>query len=147
TGNNPGLLPSGLNRCGDLYRVLKNKKITGIYVTKYRRSQMTADSLSIYSHIPVIEYEADTSGNGLQEKITELGNRQKNILIIAHSNTIIPIIKKLGVANLQLKSISDEEYDNLFIIHAKKGKVKFIYKKFGDKSARNNDNRKMKPLQ
>ena len=147
TGNNPVLSGAGLIRSGDLYRVLKNKHIDKIYTTKYRRTQMTADSLRIYSAIDTVLYTADTSGNGLAEKIKEQQGRQKNILIIAHSNTIPFIIKKLGIKNFILKEIPETEFDNLYIITKRKNSAAIQYKKYGAASNKNNGANKMKPLE
>ncbi|MEP6712364.1 MAG: histidine phosphatase family protein [Ferruginibacter sp.] len=147
TGNNPVLIPAGLLRAGDLYRALKNRHIDKIYTTKYRRTKMTADSLSIYSGISVVEYIADTTGSGLQEKINEQKDKQKNILIIAHSNTIPVIIKMLGISNFRLKEIPDNEFDNLYIITKKNNSTTIQYKKYGTPSNKMKEGHKMNPLQ
>ncbi len=47
SGNDPQLTVAGRNRAGDLMRTLKNKHIRHIYVTQYRRTQMTGDSMRI----------------------------------------------------------------------------------------------------
>ena len=147
TGNNPVLSGAGLIRAGELYRVLKNRHLDKIYTTKYRRSQMTADSLRIYSGIDTVYYNADTTGNGVEEKINQQPGPQKNILVIDHSNTIAPIIKKLGITNFKLKEIPENEFDNLYIITKRKGSVRIQYKKYGTASNKNNEGNKMKPLQ
>lgn len=46
------------------------------------------------------------------------------VLIIGHSNTIPPIIRRLGIPGFDLKEIPDHEYDNLYIV--KPGKRKMI---------------------
>lgn len=147
TGNDPVLTMAGLKRAGDLYRKLKSKQLDKIYTTKYRRSEMTADSLRIYSDIDTVQYAADTTGIGLQQKMNGQKGRQKNILIIAHSNTIPAIIRALGVTNFGLKEIPENEFDNLYIITQTKKITTVQHKKYGASSTKVNKENKMKPLQ
>jgi broad specificity phosphatase PhoE len=147
TGNNPVLSNLGMHRSGNLYRYLKTKKITAIYVTKYRRTKMTADSLSIYENVPIIEYKTDTTGNGLSEKMDMNKNYSINVLIVGHSNTILPIIQKLGVNKMTLNEIPDDEYDNIFIVTRQHGKVTLKIVKYGTLSHKNLKQSTMAPLQ
>ena len=147
TGNDPVLTRAGLTRAGDLYRKLKSKHIDKIYTTKYRRSKMTADSLRIYSGIDTVQYAVDTTGIGLQQLMSEQKGRQKNILIIAHSNTIPAIIRALGVSNFRLKEIPENEFDNLYIITQTKKIIRVQHKKYGALSTKINKADKMKLLQ
>ena len=135
TGNNPAISITGKKRAGDLYRILKNKKIDLIFVSKFRRSGMTADSLRIYKNIDTLHYSADATSDLLFKKILSSAGKAKNILIIGHSNTLPSIIKKLGVENYLQKDIPDTEYDHLFIVKYKKGKAILQSKKYGDHSA------------
>ena len=130
-GNNPPLSKIGQERAGDLYRKLKNKKIDLIFVSEYPRTGMTADSLRIYQHIDSVHYKADVTGTDLFEKIKERRGKAKNILIVGHSNTLPGIIRKAGASSFILKDIPDEEYNNLYIIKSKKGKIKLIRKVYG----------------
>ena len=74
-------------------RTLKNKKIQHVYVTQYRRTQMTSDRIRIQLAIDTVHYLADTTGNDLLEKIKVYNDVGKTILVIVHSNTIPVIIK------------------------------------------------------
>ncbi len=130
TGSNPAISKKGMIRAGDLYRELKDKKIDVIFISQYRRTGMTADSLRIYKNIDTVYYTADTTGESLFKKINSFG-KAKNILIIGHSNTLPAIIRKAGVKNFMLKQIPDDEYDNLFIVKQKNGRAVLKSKKFG----------------
>ncbi|MEO7045380.1 MAG: histidine phosphatase family protein [Ferruginibacter sp.] len=132
TGSDPSLSAAGKIRAGDLYRALKNKNIDIIYATKYRRTQMTGDSIKLYKGVPIEIYKADTTGSGLAEKMTMLKEKGKNILIIGHSNTVPAIIRKLGVSDF-LKEIPEDEFDNLYIVTIKKGVAQVRSEKYGAK--------------
>ncbi len=134
TGNNPAISAAGKNRAGDLYRVLKNKKIDLILVSQFRRSGMTADSLRIYKNIDTLHYTADATSDLILKKIISSAGNAKSILIIGHSNTLPSIIKKLGVENYLQKDIPDTEYDHLFIVKYKSGKAILQSKKYGSHS-------------
>lgn len=131
TGRDPKLSEAGKIRAGDLYRILKNKRIQKIYTTKYLRSKMTGDSLRIYQHIDTLIYNADTTGNGLVERINLADEKSKSILIIGHSNTVPIIIRKLGVKDFTEKELSESAFDDLFIIRIKNNKAKFQQTKYG----------------
>jgi 2,3-bisphosphoglycerate-dependent phosphoglycerate mutase len=134
TGTNPAISIKGMKRAGDLYRVLKNKKIDLIMISQYRRTGMTGDSLRIYKNIDTVYYTADTTGESIFKKINPFAGKAKNILIIGHSNTLPAIIRKAGVKDFMLKEIPDYEYDNLFIVKRQKGRAVLKSKKYGEVS-------------
>ncbi len=131
TGSNPPLSKIGQERAGDLYRKLKNKKIDLIFVSQYPRTGMTADSLRIYQNIDSVHYAADITGADLFKKIKERSGDAKHILIVGHSNTLPGIIRRSGVTDFTLKDIPDEDYQHLYIVKIKKGKIKFYQKVYG----------------
>ena len=130
-GNNPVLTAAGNARASDLMRALQNEGIQKIYVSQYRRTQNTADSLRIQLHIDTVHYAADTLCDNLINEIMEHGDFGKTILIIAHSNTIPQIIRKLGVTNYPYGDIPDNEFGKLFMITYKKGKAKVTQEYYG----------------
>jgi phosphohistidine phosphatase SixA len=146
SGNDPVLTTAGKQRAGDLLKVLKNKKLQRIYVTQFRRTQMTADSLRILLNIDTVQYVADTTGVSLIEKITAHNDFGKAILIIGHSNTVPILIKKLGVTQ-PVKPIADNEFDNLFVIKYRKGKALLSTMKYGAKPAKATGINTMQSLQ
>jgi broad specificity phosphatase PhoE len=121
TGQDPLLTENGNKRAGDLMRVLKDKPIRHIYVTEYRRTQNTGDSLRLQQGIDTVHYGSDTSCVDLFQKILANADTKGSILIIGHSNTIPTIIRKLGIVNYPLDDIPSPAFDNLFIIRYKKG--------------------------
>ena len=130
-GNDPALTAAGKVRAGDLMRILKRKDIRHIYVSQYRRTQMTGDSMRIQLGIDTIRYKADTTGVDLLNKIIANGDQRRAILVIGHSNTIPQIIRKLGVMNYPQENIADNEFDNLFLVRYKKHKARVTKYKYG----------------
>lgn len=133
-GKDPVLTPAGNARAGDLMRTLQNEGIQKIYVSQYKRTQMTADSLRIQLKINTVQYSADTLCDNLVNTIMENADFGKTILIIAHSNTISQIIRKFGVTGYPYGDIPDNDFDNLFVITYKKEKAKLKKMKYGAKS-------------
>ena len=134
SGKDPVLTPAGNARAGDLMRILQNEGIQKIYVSQYKRTQMTADSMRIQLKINAVQYAADTLCGDLVNTIMANEDFGKTILIIAHSNTIPQIIRKFGVTDYPYGDIPDNEFDNLFVITYKKDKAKLKKMKYGAKS-------------
>ncbi len=134
TGNNPVLTAAGIIRAGDLMRALKNEGVQKIYTSRYRRTQMTGDSMRIQLGIDTVHYAADTVCDDLVNTIMQHGDFGKTILIIAHSNTIPKIIRKLGVLDHPQADIPDNEFDNLFLITYKNEKARVKVMKYGARS-------------
>ena len=133
TGKDPALTPAGNIRAGDLLRALQNEGVQKIYVSQYKRTQQTADSLRLRLNIPTVQYMADTICDHLVNTMMENGDFGKTILIVAHSNTIPQIIRKFGVTDYPYGDIPDNEFDNLFVITYKKEKAKLKSIKYGAK--------------
>lgn len=131
SGNDPGLTVAGRNRAGDLMRTLKHRHIGHIYVSQYRRSQMTADSIRIQLGADTIHYKADTTGIDLLLKIRAYRDVGHSILVIGHSNTIPQIIRMLGVINFPRENIADHEFDNLYLVRYRNHKAYLTRYKYG----------------
>lgn len=134
TGKDPLLTAAGNARAGDLMRALQYEGIRKIYVSQYRRTQNTGDSLRLQLKIDTVHYAADTVCENLINAIIVHSDFGKTILIIGHSNTIPQIIRKFGVTDYPYGDIPDNEFDNLFLITYKKEKAKLKKMKYGAKS-------------
>ena len=134
-GNNPLLTAAGNARAGDLMRRLQEEGIQKIYVSQYKRTQNTGDSLRLQLEIDTVHYAADTICDNLINAIMEHGDFGKTILIVGHSNTIPQIIRKFGVTDYPYGDIPDNGFDNLFLVTYKKEKAKVKVMKYGAKSA------------
>ncbi|MBV8255346.1 MAG: histidine phosphatase family protein [Chitinophaga sp.] len=114
-GPDSTLTPEGHARAGALYHLLKDSAIKKVYITPYRRSIQTADSLRLLLPVDTSFYKPDTSGESLIYELTRHEDWGKHVVIIGHANTLIPIIRSLG-AKSPVDSIGDKEFDRLFII-------------------------------
>ena len=133
-GDDPLLTDEGNKRVGDLMRVLKNKKISRIYVTEFKRTQNTGDSLRIQLGIDTVQINADTSCASLFAAITQHKDWNKSILIITHSNIIQKVIYKLGITDFSQENIPAAEFDNLYTVSIKKNKPVLQHIKYGKAS-------------
>lgn len=134
-GNDPVLTREGNQRAGDLMRILKTKKIRHIYVTNYRRSGLTADSMRLQLGIDTLHYEAaDTTGSDLIAKIKANQDAGKAVLVIGHSNTVPQLIKALGVKNYEPHDIPDNEFDNLYLVKYEGNKTYLTRQKYGKRN-------------
>jgi broad specificity phosphatase PhoE len=110
SGNTP-LSTAGFARADALRDTLINKGIDNIFVSTALRTQQTAaPTAQAISITPVIE-------GSTQDLIQRLKNMrdQRQVLVVGHSNTVPQIIDALmdSPQNIQ---ISENEFDNLFII-------------------------------
>jgi broad specificity phosphatase PhoE len=135
TGTDPLLTADGNTRAGDLMRALKKEKIKRIYVTQYKRTRHTADSLHLQLGIDTVQIIADTSCVELFAAITKNKDWNKPILIITHSNIIQKIICKLGITDFPQQNIPDNEFDNLYLVSVKNKKPVLKHTKYGKPSA------------
>lgn len=132
-GPDPALSEAGKRRAGDLYRLMRDKKIARIYITPYRRTAMTADSLRIMGHVDTVYYAADATGLGLLKAIGENNDLGKAVLVIGHSNTLLRMATAFGVEGLA-SDIPDEEFDNFYTISFEGSKPVFLSEKYGTPS-------------
>lgn len=130
---NPGvdstLTPAGMKRAGKLYRLLKDSAITRIYSTPFKRTMQTGDTLRLKSNIDTVLYAADSTGESLLYAISRHSDWGKRILIIGHSNTLIPIMKSLNVKP-RIDSIADKDFGNLFIVSKTKSGNSYVRQRY-----------------
>jgi phosphohistidine phosphatase SixA len=132
-GKDSTLMPEGHRRAGDLARWLKDKGIKRIYITPYKRSMQTGDSLRLLTRLDTAYYKPDTTGAGLLEAIAAHKDGGKNLLIIGHSNTVIPLVKAMG-GTPDISVIGDTEFDHLFIISIGGKKILTRHEHYGVKT-------------
>ena len=107
----PRLTPEGLKRSFDLSTKLESEEISAIFSTNYIRTIQTAEPLSkrikkkIQIYDPTIVSDiVRTVGNGY---------KGKTVLIVGHSNTILPMIRAFG-GSTTITEIKDYDYSYLF---------------------------------
>ena len=112
------LSPAGRQRANVLKTLLQHKRLEYIFSTKTNRTRETVTPISSETGVPINVYGNDTLGKFVKS-ILKL---KKNMLIVGHSNTVLTMLDSMHVEH-SVKNISDDEYDNLFIVSQKNGKV------------------------
>jgi len=107
----PALSEAGRARAESLAIALEDAGITTIVVTEYKRTQQTAAPLAKRLGLTV-ETVPSKDAEGLVAKVKAA---KGNVLIVGHSNTVPPTIKRLGI-EADVK-IGESDYDDLFIIN------------------------------
>jgi len=106
----PDLSPAGQERAERLAGMLKDAKITGIFVTELKRTQETAAPLSkMIGVAPTIVSAKDYAT--LLSKVRQV---EGGSLVVGHGNTIPDVVKALGIETPV--QISDEDYSDLLIV-------------------------------
>lgn len=124
--NDPDLTDTGKERAQDLTKLLADKNIKAIYTTNYRRTKLTATPLAEKRQLAIGTYAPDTADRIVKSAF----KLRKNTLIVGHSNTLLPTLKKLGL-NPSMGEITDTEYDHLFVIYQKKGALQLLESRYG----------------
>jgi len=117
-----------LERAECLMRTLHDAKIATIYVTEYKRTQQTAEPLARRLGIsPVVVSAHDTNAiteKALQDSSISKGSVARNVLVVAHSDTLPAIIARLGTGTIP--PLSSNDYDFLFEVNRTGGKATLI---------------------
>jgi 2,3-bisphosphoglycerate-dependent phosphoglycerate mutase len=107
----PKLTIEGLRRAKDLNALLEKEGIVAVYSTNYIRTIQTADPVAKRIKKNITIYDA-TNITDLVATVKERYN-SKSVLIIGHSNTILPMVSAFG-GNTSISEIKDNEYRYLF---------------------------------
>lgn len=111
TLKDPPLSPIGEQRALTLRDTLGSRNIEALYVTNTVRSRATAAPLAtaLQRTPQIYDKPADLAARILQEQ------KGKTVLIVGHSNTVLPLVAALG-ATSEITTVEDGEYDYLFEI-------------------------------
>jgi broad specificity phosphatase PhoE len=106
------LSPKGHKRAQCLAHLLGDAGVQVIFASGFVRTQETAKPLAKKLGIKAttVEYK-DIAG--LVEKLRAMPD--KNVLVVAHSDTLPDIIEQLGAGKVD--AIRDDEFDRLFVFH------------------------------
>ncbi len=113
TRSNPDLSEIGKQRAMDLAAYLRKENIALIYSTDTKRTKQTAAYFSapmeIYDPKNLVELKMQVQENA----------KEKTILLIGHSNTVLETIEAFG-AQRPVKVLNDDDYDYIFRVVIKK---------------------------
>ena len=115
----PALTKIGSERALRLAHYLKDKGITSIYSTDYKRTKSTAAPLAQELGIEIIIYDPKdlTFAQKIQKKM-----HIENILIVGHSNST-PTLTNAIIDEEKYIKLDETQYEELFIIRVKDKKV------------------------
>src|SRR5881227_1947369 len=109
-GNDPELSVAGQKRAEALARILKDSRITAVFVTELKRTQQTAAPTAKTAHLsPTVVPAGDTPA--LVSKLRALNG---NALVVGHGNTIPDLMKALGIATPI--TIPEDDYTEIFLV-------------------------------
>jgi broad specificity phosphatase PhoE len=128
--DDPELTAEGQKRAKDLAKTLKHEKIAGIYTTSYKRTSLTAKPTAEKFTLVTESYNP----SDLKTFAAKLFQFYKghSVLIVGHSNTVIPTIVALG-GQKPFDTLADNDYDMLFKLTIKDGKPELVINYYGDK--------------
>lgn len=122
----PQLTAAGMKRADLLASMLTDSGVDAIYVTEYKRTQMTAAPLAARVHTPQIVLPAKDNA----QLVKAIRARSKGVVVVVgHSNTVPDIIAALGGPKVE---ISDSQYDNLFILTVGPSQSSLLRLHYGD---------------
>lgn len=114
------LSADGLIRAEELRKTLASVNVNAVYSTPYNRTKQTVTPLATEKGITITEYPANKP---YKEFVNELisAHHGKTVVIVGHSNTVPEILKVLSNNNFNV-SISENQFDNLFVVTLTDGK-------------------------
>nr|WP_315467775.1 histidine phosphatase family protein [uncultured Undibacterium sp.] len=106
----PQLSLKGKQRALNLAMHLRDADIKQVYVTEFQRTQMTAAPLADAHQLVLTPYVAKESASFGKNLLSA----ETNTLVVGHSNTLLDILKGMGIADV--KPVADDEYDRLILV-------------------------------
>ena len=106
-GDDPQLTAEGRQRAEGLANLLKDKGLSKIYSTNYRRTLQTALPLSEKTNTAVTHYNP----GDLEAFVIQLKEAKEDVLVVGHSNTTPVLFGLLGGATF---TMTEADYGELF---------------------------------
>jgi len=125
------LSAAGEQRAVALKDMLQNKNIGTIFATNYQRTKGTAQPLATAVGRTIQVY--DPRDSTFVSRAVNTGNQDKdgNMLIVGHSNTVDDIVNKLMGRTVVPGDLPESQYGDLFVIHQKGRKFTYKLKHYG----------------
>jgi broad specificity phosphatase PhoE len=106
------LSPEGRARAARLADLLRDARITAVFVTQFQRTQQTAQPLA--DRLKLTPQQTLAGENkAVVEKVRAAGSHAR-VLVVGHGDTVPEILKALGCEDAV--AIAKDEYDNLFVV-------------------------------
>ena len=106
----PDLSPVGYQRAQSFAELLRDKAITHIFSTSFRRTMKSAEPIAAQHNLPIEQYDG---GNlpGLVEKLKSL---RGTIVVMGHSNTTTRVVNLLTGSDLE--DLDERTYDRIYVV-------------------------------
>jgi broad specificity phosphatase PhoE len=109
-GNDPDLSVQGQKRADALAQILKDSKITSVFITEFKRTQETAAPTARAAHVSPTMVPA----NDIIALVQKLRALNGNALVVGHGNTIPDLLRALGIATTV--RIPEDDYTEIFAV-------------------------------
>ena len=114
----PALTPAGRQRALTLRDSLAPRGPVALFTTDTRRTRETIAPLEAALQLTPMSYDAKDPAK--LAAIIRRDYANKKIVVVGHSNTLLPLIEAFGVTR-PMREISDERYDYLFEVRLPTG--------------------------
>lgn len=112
--NDPDLTPEGRARAAALAKQLKRQKIAAVFATSYKRTIQTGEPALKKAGLTEVKTYNPSDLPAFAKQILQ-DYTGKSVLVVGHSNTVIPTLQAFGAAK-PFDTLDDEDYDQLFKI-------------------------------
>jgi broad specificity phosphatase PhoE len=125
----PPLTPAGETRAQQLGRLLAKRRPAALFTTDTRRTRATLAPLAQAAGLTPEVYDAKNQAALAARLSREFGG--KTVVVVGHSNTLLPLLAALGVTPLP-GEIRDEEYNYLFKVKLRQGQpARLVMSRYG----------------
>lgn len=120
----PPLSHEGEARARRLASMLRSAEVEHVFASQFKRTQETAQPLAAAEDLETTVVTA----KDIDALAKQLSATKGASLVVGHSDTVGDIIKALGVK--EEVTISDDEYDNLFVVVRTRGEARLVRLRF-----------------
>lgn len=117
----------GKQRAEALKDLLKEEQIGGVYSTNTDRTKSTAAPTARQFGIEIQTY-GPRPDSAFAAMVRTLDS---NVLIVGHSNTVDDLVNLIMQEKKIPHDLDEKEYDNLYILRRKDGRIEFEHRRFG----------------
>lgn len=113
-GSNPNLSVDGQARANRLSQILERVNLDAIYSTNFNRTMQSAQPAATAKGLTITTYDPFAPAALVDQVL--LSFPKGAVLVVGHSNTIPDMLNQMVGANT-FPAITENEYDNLFVVH------------------------------
>lgn len=114
SGSNPSLSVDGQARAERLSQILAKVSLNAIYSSNFNRTMQTGQPAATAKGISITTYDPFAPAALVSQVLSSFPKGV--VLVVGHSNTIPDMLNEMVGSNM-FPDISENEYDNLFVVH------------------------------